>query len=57
MNEHVPEGRHVLECRQMLFRDDTVFMKNLEKVPISLRLALTVKRYEMIADVDDLLDA
>ena len=57
MNEHVPEGRHVLKCAQMLFRDDAVFMKNLEKVSISLRLAPTLKRYEMIADVNDLLDA
>jgi hypothetical protein len=41
----------------MLFRDDAVFMKNLEKIPISLRLAPTMKRYEMIPDVDDLLNA
>jgi hypothetical protein len=43
MNEHVPEGGHVLERSQMLLRDDAIFMKNLEKVPISLRLAPTVK--------------
>ena len=40
----------------MRFRNDAVFVKNMEKVPISLRLAPPVKRYEMIADVDDLLD-
>jgi hypothetical protein len=56
MYEHVPEGRHVLKCGQMLFRDDAVFMKNMENVPITLRFAPTVKRYEMIADVDDLFD-
>ena len=54
--EHVPEGRHVLKCGQMIFRDDAVFMKNMENVPIPLRFAPTVKRYEMIADVDDLFD-
>lgn len=57
MNEHVSERGHVLECRQMLFRDDAVFMEYLEKIAITLRLAPTVKRYEMIADVDDFFDA
>jgi hypothetical protein len=30
VNKHVPEGGHVLERRQMLFRDDAVFMENME---------------------------
>ncbi len=57
MNEQVPERWHILECFQMLFRNDSIFVKHMEKIPIPIRLAPTVKRYEMIADVYDLLNA
>jgi hypothetical protein len=57
MNKQVPEGSHVLECHQMLFRDDTVFTEDQKKVSIPFRFAPTVKRYEIIANIDGLLDA
>jgi len=57
VNKHIPERSHILERFQMLARDDVVFPENLENIPVSLRFAPPMERHEMVADIDDFLDA
>jgi len=49
VDEHVSERSHVLECRQMLLWDETIFLENLKQVPVSIRFAPAIKGHEVIS--------
>jgi hypothetical protein len=54
MHQHVPDRRHVLKPGQLVWRYDTVFFKDREKIAKTHRLSPLVKRNEVVGDVDDL---